>query len=88
MRSAILMAAMAVMLGTAGCGPFATAFHVSSGAAAADTPSHTNDGPYRRTSNKYWVHKRDDLGLSGSSIMDKQRNSYVIDKHKSHSRRH
>ena len=87
MRFAVLMSAMAVILGTAGCGPFATAFYMNSRSATADTPSHANDGPYRKTSNKYWVHKRDDLGLSKPSIMDEQRNPYVIDERKSYSRR-
>ncbi len=68
MRSAILMAATVLILCTAGCGPFATAFDMNSRTTETetDTPSHTNDGPYRRTSNKYWVHRRDDLGLSES----------------------
>ena len=89
MRFAILMAATVVILCTAGRGLFDAASTIhSQPAATTDTPSHANDGPYRRSSNKYWVHKRDDLDFSDPSIMDERRNPYVLDEHKSYSRRH
>lgn len=40
---------------------------------------HCDDGPYRRRSNKYWVHQRDGYGDPYYNIMHKARNPYVRD---------
>lgn len=89
MRFAIVMVATVLILGTFGRTLFEAAFVMEvEPIATTDTPSHFNDGPYRRTSSKHWVHKRDDSEFSYSNIMDGQRNPYVIDSTKSYPHQH
>lgn len=85
----MVMVFAVLILGTFGRVLFEAAFVIETEPSVTTaTPTHFDDGPYRRRSSKLWVHQREDAGTSDHSILDPQRNPYVIDSTNSYPHSH